>query len=76
MIPHDHNYKVSIPLLPPGRYGIKERISEIQKISDCLDSIVDWIPDQYSMNIHSSGTILDVWFKEDRHAMMCALGWL
>ena len=76
MIPERYDHRVQISLNPIDVNDTDIRIIEIQELKAWIDDLVEWQPDQYAMNIHSSASKIDIWFKEDRHAMVCALRWL
>jgi len=75
MIDPDHNYRVSIQLNTTDIYDIDARVNEIRDLKDWVDQLVEWQPNQYSFNMIYAVSILDVWFKEEKHAVMCILRW-
>ncbi len=75
-IPENHNYRVSIPLKQNDIFNIQGAVEEIQLLCEWLDELVDWHPDMYSMNVRSQSRIVDVWFLEERHALLCTLRWI
>lgn len=76
MIPPDHNHKVQINLKTEVNIWKPEsRIAEINQIRCWLDELVDWQPDLYTVRLHSMGQRFDVWFKEEHHAVACAMRW-
>lgn len=74
-VAENHNHCVKIQLKQHDILAIDLAIEEIQTIRDWIDALVEWQPDMYSMNIHNSKHICDVWFLEERHALLCALRW-
>jgi hypothetical protein len=70
----EHNERVQVRL-KGNVYDVSARIERIDTIREWINELVEWQPDMYSINIHYSGTIMDIWFKEKQHAVMCALRW-
>jgi hypothetical protein len=59
----------------PGRFhaiGGPGRMALIEKLKDFADEITEW-QGTYSLNIHSSGTVLDFWFESEQDAMLFQL---
>lgn len=54
---------------------IRRRIDEMKAIREWVDELVLWDKEQYEIDIHSSGTIMDIWFANEQHATLCALRW-
>lgn len=54
---------------------IRDRIDEVKAIREWVDELVLWDKEQYEIDIHSSGTIMDIWFANEQHAALCALRW-
>lgn len=73
MISREHNHLVRVQLKTTKIYEVDDRLNEINKLKDMLETIVEWQPNQYSWQIHSSAAIIDIWFKEEQHAILCAL---
>lgn len=54
---------------------IRDRIDEVKAIREWVDELVLLDKEQYEIDIHSSGTIMDIWFANEQHAALCALRW-
>jgi hypothetical protein len=74
VIPEHHNHRVKIKL-KENIWDIAGRIEDIQTIRDWIAELTEWQEDEYTMNIYSSGGIMDVWFKKEEYATLCALRW-
>jgi 3-polyprenyl-4-hydroxybenzoate decarboxylase len=70
-------YYVKIILKTRDIYNIEDRVKEIQEIAEWLDELTEWKPKMYSLNVRHVSTIavLDLFFVEEKHAMMCTLRW-
>ena len=68
-------YKVHVPLRTRDVWNVKDRTNEVQSIRDWLDELTEWQEAYYAMQFYSSGSKLNVWFKLEEHATMCALRW-
>jgi hypothetical protein len=44
----------------------------IEKLKDIADEITEW-QGTYSLQIHSSGTVLDFWFESEQDAVLFKL---
>lgn len=75
-IAENHNHCVKIRLRQNNVWDIESAVEEIQHIRDWVDELTEWQPNMYSMNIHNSGHICDIWFLEERHALLCTLRWV
>ncbi len=72
----NHNYQVKLPLKHADIFDIQGAVEEIHILRDWLDALVGWQPNMYSMKIHSQGRVVDIWFLEERHALLCTLRWV
>ncbi len=70
------DHRVQIRLKSNNIWDIDSRLNEVNQIRYWLDELTEWQPEYYSIRIHSSGGIMDVWFKKEEHAIMCSLRWL
>lgn len=75
MIAYKHDYRVQLKF-KAGLYNSEARLQQLNEIRAWLDELTEWQPDMYSLRFHSSGTIIDIWFLEENHAIMCALKWV
>lgn len=75
-IAENHNHRVKIHLKTADVWNIEDRIAEVHTIRYWVDELTEWQEDMYSVNIHNSAGIMDIWFKEENHAVLCALRWL
>ena len=55
--------------------SIEARADKVKEIRDWIDEQTDWQSDVYSMIYAANKSELHVWFKEEKHAMMCVLRW-
>lgn len=69
------DYLATIKLKTNHIYNIDARLQEIDEITDWLENLVSWQPNKYEMQYRSSFDKLDIWFKEEKHAMACILRW-
>jgi len=75
MIHADHNYRVCIPLKTKDIYDVDSRLDKIRELIFWINQLVEWQTDQYSFHTRYTSDILDVWFKDEKHAIMCVLMW-
>lgn len=68
-------HKVRIKLRTNYIWDIDSRVDEIREIRDWVNEQCGWIEDRFEIKIHSQGAIMDIWFEEERHAIMCTLRW-
>lgn len=68
-------YRAEIPLKHQNIFDIEGATLEILTIKDWLDKLTDWRPDMYSTRLRMSPRQLDVWFKDERHYLICLLTW-
>lgn len=74
-IAENHNHRVQIRLKQHNILSLDLAIEEIQTIREWVEALVEWQPNMYSMNIHSQAHVCDIWFLEERHALLCTLRW-
>ena len=74
MIDPAFDHRVKIPF-KTTRFDVVGRIIELNQLREWLDELVEWQPAQYSINIYGSGPIINVWFREEHHAVWCTLRW-
>jgi hypothetical protein len=55
---------------------LKDRVNEIVTIKDWIFDLCDYNEDRYEMKVRVNANIMDVWFRDERDAIMCALRWL
>ncbi len=72
----DLDHRVVIPLRSTDFWNIEAAVEEIKTIRDWLDEATDWQPDRYSMRIAVDKRQLDVWFHDEKIAILCILRWL
>lgn len=72
-IEEDQNFRVSIPQQYGPNMGLSARLAYMLLIKEWVDELVGWQPDAYTM-LHAHNYI-DVWFRDSRHAMLCAIKW-
>ena len=70
------DYPVRIQLKTTDIFDIRARSEEIQTIIEYLDDLTDWRSNMYDIKYLSAHSELEVWFKEEQHAVMCALRWV
>jgi hypothetical protein len=75
-IAFNHDHRVQFRFKTSDINNFNARMQELNAIRAWLDRLVEWQPEMYSLRIHSSGTIIDVWFLKEEHATWCALRWL
>jgi hypothetical protein len=79
MIDEQHDHRVRISLKTRDIWDIDERVLEVAQIRAWLDELTDWQPEAYSMRYYHDhpdyGSVVDVWFKHEHHAVACALKW-
>lgn len=68
-------HKVRIKLKTNNIWDTTSRVEEVKEIRDWIGQQCGWDPDKWEFKIHSMGNVLDVWFEEERDAIMCALRW-
>ena len=66
-------HRVKIKLQTTNIWDLYPRIKEVQEIRDWIKEQCGWQEDRFEIKIHSSGGIMDVWFEDEEHALMCAL---
>lgn len=71
----DQYYHVRIRFTK-GVHDIDGRVAELREINEWIKELVEWNPDMYSLGVHSSGRYIDVWFREEKHSLLCKLKWL
>lgn len=72
----DLEYKVTIPLRHTDIWEIDQVVEEIKTIRDWLDETTGWKPGHYNMRISVEKRELDVWFLDEKVAMLCILRWI
>jgi hypothetical protein len=73
MIDFGEYYLVTIRLRNTNSFD--SAIAEMQELNEWLDRLVEWQPEYYHCNVRRYG-LLDIWFKYEKHAVMCILRWL
>ena len=68
-------YRARINLKTKDIYDLDARMNEIMEITEWIKSLVHWHEDQFEIKYLSSNQALDVWFKEEKHAIICAMRW-
>jgi hypothetical protein len=71
----DRNYCIRVNLKTTYIFNIAERLNELQEIRDWLDELTQWQPDMYDIQFPRKSDSIDVWFREQEHAMLFALRW-
>ena len=69
-------HRVRIKLRTNYIWDIDSRVHEVREIRDWVGEQCGWDPHRFDIRIHSSGSIMDVWFENEKDAIMCALKWL
>ncbi len=72
----NHDHRVRLGFKNKNINDFDGRIAELNQLRVWLDQLSEWQPDMYSISIHSSGTVIDIWFLKEEHASWCALRWL
>ena len=57
-----------------NRNSVCTQVMELREIKDWLDELVEWQLEHYHCVMRKHG-LVDIWFKHDKHAAMCALRW-
>jgi hypothetical protein len=70
------NHRVQIPLLTSDVFMLKDRVNEIVTIKDWVFNLCDYDEDRYEMKVRINVNILDIWFRDEKDAIMCALRWM
>lgn len=72
---NDLEHRVTIPLRRKDIWNISETIEEIKTIRDWLDEATLWQEGHYTMRVAVEAKELDVWFLDEKIAMLCILRW-
>lgn len=67
-------YKVVIPLRGVNFKNLTECSEDIDKIISWIDELVLWDPNAYMVGWVTEERMI-IWFKEEKHAILCALKW-
>jgi hypothetical protein len=70
----DLNFKSTIKLQTTDVFDIESRLAEVTKMREWIEQLVGWDNSQYNIQYKSLGYI-NVWFKEEKHAIFCSLRW-
>jgi len=70
------NYKVNVKLRTTNLFDIESRINEVLVIREWVEQLVEYNEDLFEIRYRSSGESLDIWFEEEKHALMCELRWV
>ena len=76
MIRDELDYPVRIRLRTTDIFDIRARSEEIHAIIEYLDDLTSWQPYMYEIKYLKEHSEIDVWFKEEQHAVMFALRWV
>ncbi len=68
-------HRVQIKLRTKSIWDVEARVEEVGEIRDWIKQQCGWDPDSYEIKFRSTDSILDVWFEDERDAIMCALRW-
>lgn len=68
-------HRVRIRLKSNHLWDVQPRVEEISEIRDWVKQQCGWAEDRFEVKIHSSGSIMDIWFEDEKDAVMCALRW-
>lgn len=68
-------HRVQIKLKTNYIWDIDSRLEEVQTLREWICEQCDWDKDRFEIRIHSSGSIMDVWFENETDAIMCTLRW-
>jgi hypothetical protein len=76
-IPEHYNHRVQVKLKLRDIFELEHRLEELNYIRAWLDELVEWQPDAFTIKYYDrgNGAVIDVWFADERHAMICALRW-
>ena len=72
----NREHRVRIRLKSNYLWNVESRVNEIREIRDWVNEQCGWTEDRFEVHIHSSGSIMDIWFENEKDAIMCALRWL
>lgn len=72
---NDFEYRILIPLQCTDIWDIQGALGEVIEIKEWLDQATAWQDNQYDVKILTSKRMLDVWIKDEKIAVMCALRW-
>lgn len=73
---NNFEHRVMVPLKFNSIWNIEGAVQEIKAIQDWLDQATGWQEDQYETKLLVSKRALDVWIKDEKVAVLCALRWL
>ena len=68
-------HRIQIKLKTNNIWDVMSRVEEVVEIREWVERQCFWNPDNYDFNFRSSTGIIDIWFKNERDAVMCALRW-
>lgn len=66
---------VRVKLKSKVLWDIESRIKEVQTIRDWVFEQCDWNVDRFEIKLHSQGSIMDIWFENEKDATICVLRW-
>jgi hypothetical protein len=56
-------------------FDLQGRMHEIDEMREWVNVLVNWEYSQYLYNVITVTNEVYFWFKQEKHAMMCALRW-
>lgn len=68
------DFKVSIKLKTNDIFDVESRTAEVREIHEWIEQLVRWDSTQYRLRYKTLGYI-NVWFKQEKHAIFCSLRW-
>lgn len=69
-------HRIQIKLRTNNIWDVESRVEEVVDIRKWVEKQCNWNSDNFDFNFRSSAGIIDIWFKDERDAIMCALRWL
>jgi len=68
-----HSVKINLP--NNNLLDVEGRLKELTILRCWLDEATEWQAGMYELKFHWSGLHITAWFKDSRHALLCALRW-
>lgn len=70
------SYSVKVKLLTDiNLFDIQTRVEEVHTIRDWVMELVGYDETLFDMKYMSDGEYLNIWFDDEKHAMVCQLRW-
>lgn len=66
---------VTVPLTNNDIFDLQSRIEEVHIIREWVCELVGWDETKFKIRYLGSSDSLNIWFDDEKHAMLCALRW-